>query len=169
MVHMAVFDAEFGRDIQKCGIVLLGGRGNLKTYPFDTFEDSVRYTRSMSIDYSSVLPMKSVAIHLFPPNLFTLAALESLLHATSQYIRQRISVYNIHQPEHNFARLYLCSILPEHVPPELGGTLDYDYLEWIRNALFEELYVARVDCMEDDEWERRVPEIKPLIDAVLDR
>mmetsp|Transcript_5606 Transcript_5606/g.7977 ORF Transcript_5606/g.7977 Transcript_5606/m.7977 type:complete len:358 (+) Transcript_5606:223-1296(+) len=168
MVHMAIFDAEFGSEIQKCGIVTLGGRGNIREYPFGSFSETKRYIASLSRDYVSVLPMRSMASHVFPPNSYTLVSLERLLGVTSHHIRQRLSVHNMQNVELNFARLKLCGILKEHVPIELGGTLDYDFSDWVRNALFEELYAARVDCDEDDEWARRVPEIRPLINAVLD-
>jgi len=139
MVHQAIFDVENGDNIQKNGTIFLS-EGSLPEdrnsfLPFDTFAEVRRYFQTVSTDYESVLPVRVIAIHLIPKNVIIAAGIERLLDILGGNFRVRTKVHDGTQTQAVLQELAKCGIPPESVPADLGGSLQFDYYEWLEERL----------------------------------
>mmetsp|Transcript_17026 Transcript_17026/g.23964 ORF Transcript_17026/g.23964 Transcript_17026/m.23964 type:complete len:385 (-) Transcript_17026:102-1256(-) len=138
--HAALEDPEDGDTIQQVGFVGLTGNGM-----DDVAADSMLQACSNHIEFYSTfysdlihcLPMKIAAIHMFAPNPWVKLLIEHVLSFQGPHLRARVQIYD-GTTEENLDKLEDYGISPEMVPPELGGTLDFNYHGWLMRKRVED-------------------------------
>jgi len=166
IIHKTIFDPEAGRDTQKHGVIDLGGSGlEGRVHPFKSLADLKTYYHAFSRDGNSVLPVRCSALHVFPANIWTVFMIEQILGILSRDTRLRINVYNLLETEKNLEQLDQCGMPRGSVPRELGGELDFSYIEYLHDALYEELQSTGVN-LDMEGWEEQIPELQGLLSLI---
>lgn len=117
----------------RCGIILIVFDKGSTLFDFDhrLHERLFRYDKSYPVDLIGIhgcCPIKPIA-KVLKPIIFALC---------DKHRRSRIVVHDVHSKE-LFAELSEYGILKCMIPTEMGGTLEFDQLEWIADRRAVEL------------------------------
>jgi len=83
------------------------------------------------LDVRDALPIRCAGIHWFLPNYWVQYMFEHMLAFTSPEIRARVRIYTGNDSKTHMEELEEYGIPRESLPAEFGGTLVFNYLEWI--------------------------------------
>mmetsp|Transcript_22443 Transcript_22443/g.29494 ORF Transcript_22443/g.29494 Transcript_22443/m.29494 type:complete len:366 (+) Transcript_22443:11-1108(+) len=164
--HVILFDSEIGETTQRRGIIMVGGSGNPdfdRIHPFHSLMEFQQFARLQCHDFINALPVRCITPHIFSPNAFTLSMIEHTLYHMGSKFRKAMSVYDVTQAPSNMAALGSYGIPPNSIPTDVGGTLDYNYHQWLYDQIFDEFDELGYD-FEDDSWRMEYPHLQKLAD-----
>eukprot|EP00521_Asterionellopsis_glacialis_P006220 CAMPEP_0195285374 /NCGR_PEP_ID=MMETSP0707-20130614/3231_1 /TAXON_ID=33640 /ORGANISM="Asterionellopsis glacialis, Strain CCMP134" /LENGTH=347 /DNA_ID=CAMNT_0040344857 /DNA_START=267 /DNA_END=1307 /DNA_ORIENTATION=+ len=158
-VHAAIFDPEDGHLVQKLGLVVVTTNGHTnQIHPFPNFKEFERYNNLSTMDSSTALPVLPASWFLFltpVSNIFLNVmyhVLERALGSIGRHYRMRLTAFNTLEVDKNMATLDSCGIPKYSMPTEVGGSLALNAKRIAYERIIEDLFVAGVDCVEDDTW-----------------
>lgn len=145
VVHSAIEDPSHGEKIQKNGFISLVSNGVLANdiiAPTHFTTSMVEVTRVFLTDTQEVLPMKGMGFHGFAPNAIVKLFSEHCMMLFGHHLRARFRLYDGTDGD-NFAKLDVYGITPDMVPPELGGTLSFDYSHWLKSKYSQDAFILK--------------------------
>ena len=162
--HLAIFHPEAGELTQKRGVINLAG-GSLQRKlnpfqlnPFSSIAELKRYVNCINSDCTSALPVRVAALHFFPNTRAAVILMEHVLRHFSSTVRLRMNIYDAMRTDLNLVELGVYGIQPNAIPKELGGGLDFNYHEDMRDRIIAALKCSRLDAAENPGREGNLPE-----------
>ena len=102
-------------------------------------------------DVCNVLPVKVPVAHWYTTNRWVKLVWEHCMSIIGKHHRVRLQQYH-GSFEQNLQHLSMFGIHPHMLPPELGGTLDFNYQGWIQTQVAEELQTLGRDPSINHLW-----------------
>mmetsp|Transcript_17422 Transcript_17422/g.22899 ORF Transcript_17422/g.22899 Transcript_17422/m.22899 type:complete len:109 (-) Transcript_17422:206-532(-) len=102
-------------------------------------------------DLAYVLPVKVAVVHWYSTNRWVKLIWEHLMSIMGKHYRMRVQQYH-GTFEQNLNQLGLFGIYPDMLPPELGGTLNFNYQAWIETQVAQELQIFGHDLSLGHLW-----------------
>jgi len=157
--HLAIFHPEAGELTQKRGVInLAGGTLQGKLNPFSSIAELKRYVNCINSDCTSALPVRVAALHFFPNTRAAVILMEHVLRHFSSTVRLRMNIYDAMRTDLNLVELGVYGIQPNAIPKELGGGLDFNYHQNMRDCIIATLRCSRLDAVENAGREENLPE-----------
>lgn len=153
MLHLALSkEDESTHNLQKRGFVILSGNGRQTSSPspFFSLADHRRFIRTVNDDTMDALPLKLACFNYFAINAYVARMLEHLLTSLDLSIRSRLIIYRSPDIHGHITSLSEYGVIPDVIPRELGGQLDFDFQSWLEYQFFAEKFDAGVMNFEDD-------------------
>jgi len=157
ILHMAIFDPIHGERNQKNGQIQLWMPRKQQLHDnfhlFDTIKDAEKFFTVCARDTSDVFPIRIVSFHVFfsPQRAwFATVLTENMLVFLGRFVRLRLDFYIDGRHDENCERLVQQGILPVDTPLEIGGLLEFDYSEWLRQQLHLAMQKERIYSIGDN-------------------
>lgn len=134
LTHVALDDPEHGDETQKLGIVGLVANGMDSMSRDAAFSECFNHSHMYGVFYSDLLtclPLKICGMHMVAPNPFVKLLIEKVLSYMGPEVRARCKFYD-GTTEENLRKIEDFGITEDMVPPELGGTLEFNYHAFLK-------------------------------------
>lgn len=126
MHHVAIQDPE----VQRNGIVYIAGNHRRRTSLFE--QDRKLDSRGLAL-VREALPVRVVGIHHFTCSRLIEYVVPLLLALLSKEMRYRYRPHCIETDEEFLEALAPYGITPAAIPMDLGGSLPFEYAQWLVN------------------------------------